>query len=358
MSDQKMPFVAIIGGFYHLNDPVVIGEAQKMAREIGAALAEAGMGIVVYNSDPHSLEPHVVAGYVQATPDGTGARSIRVRYADSQRNMIKFAEQRTRKELFDLRVFPGQNWELPFYQSLAEAEGVDAVLLMAGKTSTLIAAQIALARPLPVLVIDTFEGSAKDIWTELAIKTPGYPSASTTSIPDLVDGLKKKCETRAKELALVRKNQAHYQNIISKRSKTVWTGSSFLVLLFVIFLGVQQSPAPQWYPILTFIGLVVAGATGALVRSYYWGTEDIAPYTSLLLGGFAGFVVGLAYLIPQFIGAPGLLNSSATGVTSTDKIQFLSAILVAIPAGVGFDTIFNRLMKQAEEQLISPSGNR
>jgi hypothetical protein len=55
------------------------------------------------------------------------------------------------------------------------------------------------------------------------------------------------------------------------------------------------------------------------------------------------FAVGLAYLIPQWVGAPGVLKPSATVVEATDKIQFVSALVVAIPAGVGFDTVLEVL---------------
>jgi hypothetical protein len=41
-----MPFVAIIGGFYHMKDPNEIARAQQMACEIGAELAKAGMGLL------------------------------------------------------------------------------------------------------------------------------------------------------------------------------------------------------------------------------------------------------------------------------------------------------------------------
>jgi hypothetical protein len=354
MSDKQVPFVAIIGGFYHMSDPVEIDRAHKMAREIGVELAKAGMGLVVYFSDPVSLEPHVVTGYVQATPPGTGAGRIRVRFAESQRNQVFFAEQATRDELFKLDYFPGQDWENPFYRSLAAAEGVDAVLLMAGKTSTRIAGQIALARKLPVLAIDEFDGSAKDIRRELATLTQDYPSTKTCKLSEMVTWLKKQADARAQELARMRHDEEHYRRIISQTSKGLWTGSSFIVLLIVLALGMQQSPPTQWYFALTLLGLVMAGATGALVRSYYWGTKDVAPYTSVIWGGVAGLVVGAAYLIPQLFGAPGVLDPKAMQVTATDKIQFMSAIMVAIPAGVGFDTIFNRLKNQAQEQAIIP----
>ena len=118
------------------------------------------MGLVVYFSNEESLEPHVVSGYVKALPPGVGAGSIRVRFAESQKNEVKFAEQATRSDLFDPNLFAGNDWEAPFYRSLVDADGVDAVLLMAGARSTLIAGQIALARPLPVLAIDKFNGAA------------------------------------------------------------------------------------------------------------------------------------------------------------------------------------------------------
>jgi hypothetical protein len=68
----------------------------------------------------------------------------------------------------------------------------------------------------------------------------------------------------------------------------------------------------------------------------------------------AGFVVGLAYLVPQWVGAPGVLSPKADVVSATDKIQFASAVLVAISAGVGFDTVFSRLQKQAQDSAVAP----
>ena len=61
---------------------------------------------------------------------------------------------------------------------------------------------------------------------------------------------------------------------------------------------------------------------------------------------------------PQFVGAPGVLEPSATAVEATDKIQFVSALLIAIPAGVGFDTVCTRMQKQMEDQPISPPGQK
>lgn len=355
MANNGMPFVAIIGGIWKLA-PAKADEARKTAQEIGEALAIAGMGLVVYFSDDASLEPHVVTGYVKALPPGVGAGSIRVRFAESQKNLVRFTEQTTHSDLFDRNLFPGQDWEAPFYRSLVNAEGVDAVLLMAGATSTLIAGQIALARPLPVLAIDKFDGSAGVIRTELARSSQDYPSSTTHTIMQSVTWLRNKSAERAKQQEEARQREMNYLKGISQREKTTWAACAFIALIVTVFFGVARPPAPDNYSFLMFSGLITAGATGALIRSIIWGAEDVSPARSLLLGGVAGFVVGVAYLIPQWIGAPGVLEPLAKGVGATDKIQFVSAILIAISAGVGFDTVFNRLKKQAEDQPIGPSG--
>jgi len=355
MPNNSMPYVAIIGGIWQLT-PETADVARKTAQEIGEALATAGMGLVVYFSDDSSLEPHVVTGYVKALPPGVGTGSIRVRFAESQKNLVKFAEQATHSSLFDPDLFPGRDWEAPFYRSLVDAEGVDAVLLMAGARSTLIAGQIALARPLPVLAIDKFDGSAGIIRTELARSFQNYPSSTTHSITQSVTWLKNKSEERAKQILEAREKERKYSKEFSQKQKTIWAVGAFLALLVTVFFGVARVPTPANYSVLIFCGLITAGATGALIRSIIWGAEEVSPFRSLLLGAVAGFVVGVAYLIPQWIGAPGVLKPDAKAVGETDKIQFVSAILIAISAGVGFDTVFNRLKKQAEEHPVNPAG--
>jgi hypothetical protein len=126
------------------------------------------------------------------------------------------------------------------------------------------------------------------------------------------------------------------------------------VLLAALFFGMVYAPFPSAYPFVMFLGLISAGATGALVRAVLWGPAENDPQTSLLLGSVAGFVIGLAYLIPQWVGAPGVLAPKVDSVSATDKIQFASAVLVAVSAGVGFDTVFSRLRKEAEDAPVGP----
>jgi hypothetical protein len=109
MENDKMPFVAIIGGFWTIKDDTAKTEAEKTATEFGAALATAGMGLVVYFSDPASLEPYVVSGYVKTLPRGKGAGSIKARYAQSQIGKVRFPEQAAHKDYFAPELFPGDD---------------------------------------------------------------------------------------------------------------------------------------------------------------------------------------------------------------------------------------------------------
>jgi ABC-type thiamin/hydroxymethylpyrimidine transport system permease subunit len=59
-----------------------------------------------------------------------------------------------------------------------------------------------------------------------------------------------------------------------------------------------------------------------------------------------------AYVIPQLIGAPQLLETTAAFERSAYKIQFLSVALVAFIAGIGFEAIFRRMQQEAENVPI------
>jgi hypothetical protein len=351
--NTDMPFVAIIGGLWQL-DKAKADAAKAAGKIIGAELAKAGFGLVVYFSNEESLEPHVVSGYAVALPDGVGA--IRVRYAESQRGQVKFAEETARTELFEPWLFPGQDWEAPFYRSLAEEEGVDAVLLLGGATSTLIAGQIAVARRLPILAVDQFGGSGAKIWNQLAQASPekNYHSWGTRPPAAFVDQLRNECAAVAARRKEARRREALLAAITAQRYQAAYAAGAFVLLLTALFFGMVYTPSPSAYPFIMFAGFVFAGATGALVRAVLWGPGESDPLTSLLLGSVAGFVVGLAYLIPQWVGAPGVLKPKAEIVSETDKIAFASAVLLAISAGIGFDTVFGRLQKQAQDIQVGP----
>lgn len=336
------PLIATVGGLWTVPD-TQREAAKATARAIGSALARNGFNLVVYFSNEMSIEPHVVSGYVG---DAGETGRIHVRYALSQRGEVHFNEEKQQPELFRHQLFPTDDWSLPFYRSLAEEDGVDAILLVAGGASTYIAGQIAVARKLPVLVVNEFGGAAAKIWTEIG------KTQQSQSYQDLVAQLRSECDASATALINTRHQAEALRKLTSVTSKTYWTAGAFIALLTTLLFGMVYVPYPAMYPAVVLLGLTCAGATGSLARALVWA-KDTDPRTSLVLGAIAGLVVGLAYTVPQWIGAPEVLSADSTAVSTSDKIQFASAILVSISAGVGFDTVFNRLKQQADSAPVA-----
>lgn len=352
-----MPFVAVVGGLWNLDEDVR-PKAEEAGRILGAELAKAGFGLVTYFSDGGSLEPWVVSGYVQALGDRKGR--IKVRYADGQN--VGFPEEAGREGLFEHDLFPTTDWEAPFYRSLAEKDGIDGIILLGGKQSTLIAGQIAMARLLPILAVDKFGGSASKIRGQLAQmhSTQKYPAWGTKPPSEFVARLKADCLAAARRSEEARRSERALAKLKSRMHKVRWACAGLVLLLLTIGLGLSDLNLPQAFPAIVLAGLMAAGATGAMVRVLLDSSAEDAR-SSFLLGAISGLVVGIAYLIPQLISSLGgegpassMLHAKATGPSPIDRIEFASAVLVAVSAGVGFDTVFRRLQKQAEDVRIGP----
>lgn len=355
MADEPRPRVAVIGGFYDVDADLQLGqEAREYAQGIGRALAEAGFGLVVYFSNDKSLEPHVVRGFVAALPPGESGPCIDVRYSEAQRGQVSFKEQEKNPALFHEDTFPGQNWEAPFYRSLAARDSVDAALLMAGGQSTLNAGQVAVGRGLPLLAIDKYPGSARILRTELATRITGYPASQGASPSQLVAWLRQQHLKDAERLRQARDRERDYARMTSQRRGVALFAIALVALLATLGLGLLGVDTPRWFVVTIGGALISAGASGALVRGLTTTTMTLEPKLASLLGVVAGFVVGLAYLIPQLIGAHQLLEPNASVVMATDKIQLLSVVLVAFTAGIGFDAIFRRMLQEADKVPVSP----
>jgi hypothetical protein len=358
MADEIRPRVAVIGGFYDLDEkyPQSGPEAREYAQELGRKLAETGFGLVVYFSNDKSLEPHVVRGFVAALPPGASGPCIDVRYSEAQRGQVRFEEQETQPGLFQEDTFPGPNWEAPFYRSLAARDSVDAVLLMAGGQSTLNAGQVAVGRGLPLLAIDRYPGSARILRTELATRIAGYPAAQGPSPSPVVAWLRDRHREEAERLRQVRDRERKFARVTSQWRGAAWFAIALMALLATLGLGLVSVDTPRWFLVTMGGALISAGATGALVRGLTTTTITLEPWLACLLGVVAGLMVGLAFLIPQLISAQGLLEPNASVVKATDKIQFLSVVLVAFTGGIGFDTIFRRMLQEAEKTPVSLTG--
>jgi hypothetical protein len=349
MPYQYRPRIAIVGGFYDLDTSnAQIGqEARLYARELGAALAKAGFGLVVYFSDDQSLEPHVVSGFVAAIPAEETEPCIDVRYSEAQRGLVGFPEQKTHRWLFTEDAFPGPNWEAPFYRSLAARNSVQGVVLMAGGKSVLNAGQVALGQGLPLLAIDRYPGSAQLLRSELAVRQPGYPSAQGVDPMPLVNWLRKRHLEEHEKLVQAQSRETEYERMTSQRGATLWFLAALLILFAALGTGLAVGSHGALFASMG-AALVSSGASGALVRGLTTTEMKLEPRLACLLGAAAGLVVGLAYVIPQLIGAPDSLDPIGA-VKPSDRIQLLSVALVAFTAGIGFDVIFRRMLQEADK---------
>lgn len=354
MADERKPRVAVIGGFYDLDTANrQLGQSARVyAEQLGAALAGAGFGLVVYFSDDKSLEPHVVRGFVGALPGATSEACIDMRYSEAQRGQVAFAEQAVRPSLFQERVFPSSDWEAPFYRSLAERDGVHAVVLMAGGTSTLNAGQVAVGRGLPVLAIGQYPGSAQRLRTELATRQDDYPQGQDPA--QLVTWLRGRQAADAKARSEAEQRESDYLRMTSQTHGMAWLAFALVALVVALGLGVGAT-TPNLFLTAVGLSLLMAGASGALVRGVTTTTMRLDPRLACLLGAGAGLVVGLAFLIPQFIGASKIFDPTATAIEATSKIQLLSVVLVAFAGGIGFDVIFRRMLQEADKVRVIAS---
>jgi hypothetical protein len=301
----REPFVAIMGGFWQV-DSKHATEAKMAAKAIGIELAKAGFGLVVYNSDDASLEPHVVEGYVSARSEGKG--KIRVRCSKSQTKDVNFKEDQG-DGLFEYQDFTQPDWQVPFFRSLAEDGSVDGVVLMAGAQTVLIAGYIALARRLPILAVDQYGGSAEKIWNELAQHNPEVKAWNRRPAADFIQDLKQRCDRHISEREAQRKREAALEAMSSERLKTILLFAVSAALAACVVIGIAWTPHPATYLQVMLIGLVVAGASGSMIGGVRWGFTDSTPARSLVMGALVGLLVGVAYFIPLWV-ADGIRERS------------------------------------------------
>jgi len=164
------PLVAIVGSAR--SD--ISGSKEKAARQacedLGRALARAGWRIAVYSDDEVFIEPHLVRGYV--AEGGAGEHSIVCYYP--QGAGIAFPERSQHRELFTDRMDATSDWEVSFYRSLSDTNGI---LILGGASSTLIAGHISMTRHLPSVAVAEFGGAGTKLWSYMKLKPDGVESS-------------------------------------------------------------------------------------------------------------------------------------------------------------------------------------
>jgi hypothetical protein len=337
----ESPVVAIVGNA-KCND-----KAPAAAEVLGRELAKAGFRILVYSSKPEFLECHFVRGYVASR--AAVRCSIQVRYP---LHGVKpaFAEQSTNGELFDWRPDHAPDWEMSFYQSLSEVQGV---VLMGGGPSTLIAGAVARGHQLAIVALPGFGGKSEQVWQNLR---PGQDLASADEIslmarPDwsdemgaecvkaITDQIARKAESaRQKRLEEVRKE-------ISVRRHAVVAGLLFVAAFAMVPISAWDKPVSWTVMAALFICPALAGVSGATIRLVFdlrQGSLPLSPQSAITtgaLGMIAGGVAGLLFITAQ------MATATESGLVAKQAARLIPfCFLIGFTAGMTLDAVFRKLI--------------
>ena len=339
------PIVAIVGNLK--SDPAAPGAAEALGRE----LAKAGFRILVYSSSADFLEVPVVHGYVGSRL--AARRSIQVRYPlHSQKP--EFPEQQTNSEVFDWRPDHSPDWEISFYQSLSD---VDGVLLLGGGDSTLIAGLVAMGHGIALLALAGFGGKAQNVWDAIR---PGrdLPSADEVSLmarPGWTDDQAVECVKTLKDQIARKADLARQRRIEEIRRETSVTRHAlFAVVLFglaivSVFLAWGWPLSPIFAIALLFVSPSLAGVAGSTIRlvvDLRQGTVPLSTQsaiTTAALGLIAGGVAGLLFVTAQVTTAPAADAGQIVSIEQARKlVPFV--VLIGFIAGLTLDAVFRKLI--------------
>lgn len=317
-------------------DPVVnIDETRAVAKLLGAAIAERGHGLVVY--DARFIEADVVEGFVSANPKSSAADPPIIIYQPPEEKLVRFKEEATNGALFTRRADKTGHWEVSFYRSLADSDGV---ILLGGANSTMVAGQVSMGARIPILALERTGGAASIVWKTIA---PGI------DLPTVDEHARMAQEpTAAAAAEWVKALELQRRRRFAVESGPIRWHAIYASLLFILALGAAlgshlipclSSPLAKT---LLLASTLLAGAAGASVRMVFerrYGSGPLVPPSMAItfaLGAMAGALAGLLYLIAQ---PSDVKLSDETGLR-------LAAILAVVSTigGLTAETIFRKLL--------------
>jgi hypothetical protein len=325
------------------------GTAEAAAAELGRELATAGCGIVVYSSTQRFIESHVVRGYVASGKALPG--SIQVR-APQNTGVVFFSEMGNNPELFDLRLDASNDWEVSFYRSLPE---VDGLLLLGGGRSVLIAGLIAMTRQMPIVSVGTFGGSALKVWRLLSHDGGLFDSSDLAAMASpvwdqgsagrLVASLLRQCHRRA--VALEAERQAARSSERVRLRQSLVAMLLFVASVMTIPLGIRVlRPESSALLFLLFGAPLLAGASGATIRMVSIPHEgDPRTARVVALGLAAGGISTILFLLSQFAATPDLLTGERNLAHLQARGLLLFAVAIGFIAGFTFESVYRTLAR-------------
>lgn len=307
--------------------------AREAAHALGRQLARDGFGIVVYSLESHFIEADVVKGYIGA--ESRPAReSVRVILPQGKDPSVPHEFEHA-GDAFHITNDRHGNWEVSFYRSLID---VDGVVLIGGGRSTFITGMLALTYRIPMLALAAYGGSAAACWP-LIDESRDLPSK------DEIQAMNKPASDTVVVgwSAALQEQRKRRRQRERRRFKPPWSAiAAFLLLLgWVLTLpwgfslsataGDNGSKTP--FLILLFTGPLLAGASGASFRALLSSSSSL-DLRKAVLGMGAGAVTALLYVAPQFVANTALPNGS---------VLLVFALLTGFLGGLTSDVVFQKL---------------
>lgn len=333
--------------------PVDVDKANLAAKALGAALAKKCHGLIVY--DANFIEATVVSAYVAANSAcKEGVAPIVVRQPPAPTSAT-FAEEHTHPALFNRMADSSDQWEVSFYRSLADADGL---ILIGGAKSTLIAGQVAIGANIPVLALLRGGGAADTVWRTIA---PGVDLPTGNEHARMAD---EPSDDAALRWVEVLKGQRRRRYAV-ETGPIVWhavvASVLFVLAMMAAFggcLGAGSLPPPATKALL-LAATLLAGVAGAAVRMVYerrYGSGPLVPPPSMAvtaaLGLMAGAIAGMLYIVAQ----PGDFDVSH----DTAGLRLVSLVVaVATIGGLTAEAIFRKMLGidvLRTGDLAAPSG--
>lgn len=322
---------------YPFNPPVDLAKAHAAAQALGVALAKKGHGLIVY--DANFIEAVVVSAYVAAIAQRVeGGPLIVIRQPPAPTNAV-FAEERTHPALFDRMADSSGLWEVSFYRSLADADGL---VLIGGAKSTAIAGQVAIGARVPVLALLRSGGAAETVWRTIA---PGVDLPTGNEHARMADD---PGEGAAQRWVEVLEGQCRRRHAV-ETGPIIWhavVASVLFVLALAMAFGGQLGVASLGQAAslaMLFVATLLAGVAGAAVRMVFerrYGSGPLVPPSMAItaaLGLMAGALAGMLYIVAQ----PGDIEIAA----NTAGLRLVSLVLVvATVGGLTAEAVFRKLL--------------
>lgn len=340
MRVAAQPIIAIVGNVK------TAPNAGAAAEDLGRSLAKGGFRILVYSSGADYLEGPIVKGYVESQVAKPG--SIQVRYPLHGQKPA-FLEQQTHAQLFDWMPDHRPDWEMSFYQSLNE---VDGVVLLGGGDSTMIAGLVAMGHRIAVLALASFGGNAAKVWEALR---PGrdLPSADEISLmarPAWSSDLADECVGALKDQLNRQLDEERQRRLEDFRRETSITRHAILAVSLFVLAMLCIPVAWAWHPglggaiSLLFFSPLLAGVAGSTIRLVFDLRQGAVPLsrqsvvTTAALGLIAGGVAGALFIAAQVNILPGDQIPAQAG----KLVPF--GVTVGFIAGLTLDAVFRKLI--------------